>query len=246
MDKIKIKIVLLGHVPYSLRFDKIKEWDSKLFKVVDIGSYNITSGADLPSWAFSDNNIEKQLPVREMEDILLAITNVPIENNYYLRRFSNNRVCLTYKGITEILLFNNIPLENLVLRTLYSTSFVYKRYGNRIPQMSENIRYTHDETKGCIFDMNGVKTDVVYSLDRPQLCHSCVEILRSNEINRIDINIINNAQKELRKIRKAKYYQTFDWIKKRPIWALIISIIGAVCLGTISSVIATYIMKLCE
>jgi len=242
MDKIKIRVITLGHVPYSLNIDKIKKWDSELFEIVDTGSYIINSDSDLLGWSFSDDNIEKQLPNRGNEDVLLAITNVPIEDNYFARRLSDNKVCLTYKDMTEILMFNNIPLENLVLRTLYAISFVYRRYENRIPPISEKgVHFTHDETKGCIFDMCGIKTDIVYSLDRPKLCHNCVGNLTSN---RIDTNIVNCVQNELKKIRKAKYYRIFDWIKKRPIGALIISIIGGIFLGIISSILATYIIEI--
>ena len=114
-------------------------------------------------------NIEKQLPQRDNADLLLAVTNVPLQDSYFARRFTDNRICMTYNSMTEILKLDNIPLENLMLRVLYSISFVYKRYGNRIPSMTEQTNFTHDETRGCIFDMNGNKTDVIYSLNKPQI-----------------------------------------------------------------------------
>jgi hypothetical protein len=145
MSKIKIRIVVLGHLPHSLKLEKVLKWKSELFEInQDVGSYGIFSDSDLPDWGFSDENIEKQLPQKETEDIMLAVTNVPIEYRYFARRFSNNRICLTYNTMTEILMFDNIPLENLLLRVLYSVSFVFKRYGNRIPLMSETTNFTHD------------------------------------------------------------------------------------------------------
>jgi hypothetical protein len=145
--------------------------------------------------------------------------------------------------MTEILKFDNIPLENLLLRVLYSIAFVYKRYGNRMPQMTEHTNFTHDETRGCIFDMNGIKTDVVYSLNSPQLCHSCVEILTTTPKYKIEKEVIDKVQSELKKIKKGRYYQLTDFVKRRPILAIIISSLVAIILGVIGSTIATIIWE---
>lgn len=47
---------------------------------------------------------------------MIVITNVPLEGNYFARRFSDNRVCLTYYEMVDILTIYNISLENLILR----------------------------------------------------------------------------------------------------------------------------------
>ncbi len=177
---IKIKIVILGHIPYSIDKNKILKWKSNLFEILKpINSVTINGNSDGKSWEFTDDNIEKQLPLRDEADILLAVTNIPLQSNYFVRRFSDNRVCMTFDTIVEILIKKNIPLENLILRTLYSNSLVYIRFGNRIPLMSENIKFTHDETRGCIFDMNGSKTNIVYSLNGLKICDLCVKSLKS-------------------------------------------------------------------
>lgn len=244
MSKVRIKIVLLGHLPHSIDIDKIDKWKSDLFEIITpINSYTIIGNSDGAYWEFSDENIETQLPSRDGADLLLAVTNVPLQNNFFARRFTDNRVCMTYNSMTEILRFDNIPLENLLLRVLYSMSFVYKRYGNKMPLNSEVTNFTHDETRGCIFDMNGVKTDVVYSLNIPQLCHSCVEILTSNQGTRIEKNLVDTVQQELKKIKKARYYRIADFVKRRPILTIIISSVVAVLLGAVGSIIATLIWE---
>lgn len=242
MSKVKIKIVILGHLPYSLNIDRIKKWKSELFEIVEpINSVSIVGNSDGPNWEFTDENIEDQLPERDESDVLLAITNVQIEANYFARRFSDNRVCMTYGNMTEILKFDNIPFENLLLRVLYSVSFVYKRYGNRIPEMSEFTNFTHDETRGCIFDMNGIKTDVVHSLSKPHLCSPCVTVLTTNPKYKIEIEIIHAVQKELKRIKKPLYYRLADFVKSNPIIALIISSFFGIILGTIGSILANLI-----
>lgn len=244
MGKVKIRISVLGHLPYFIDQKKIKKWESELFELVqEIGIYAIVENSDGDNWEFSDRNITSQLPKREDEDILILLLNVPLQDNYFARRFTDNRVCVTYNEMTEILRFNNIPLENLLFRVLYSVSFVYRRYGDRLPSIDEPTNFSHDETRGGIFDMNGIKSDIIYSLNKPQLCHSCVEVLTGNKNHRIDINLINKVQKELKRIRKTRYYQILDFIKKYPVLSIIISSAIAVVLGIIGSIIASIIWE---
>ncbi len=117
--------------------------------------------------------LENELPNDFNADIFIGITYVPIEDNYYARRLSNNRVVFSYFEMAEIISNKNLPLENLLLRMLYSYSLIYMRYGNRMPLQSENTNFAHDDTRGCIYDMNGIKSDVVYSLDKPIICDEC-------------------------------------------------------------------------
>jgi hypothetical protein len=243
--KVKIKLVFLGNIPHLLNVQKINKWDSELFEIIKVDYINIVGDSDGDEWEFRDENIISQLPNRGDADILVAVTNVPIQNNYFARLFTDNRGCITYHNMTEILKDENIPLENLLLRVLYSVSFVYRRFGNRVPLYNENAHYTHDETRGCIFDMNGVKTDVIYSMNKPQLCNSCIDALTNNPIgpNRIDRILINKVQSELKKIKKDHYYQITDLIKKHPIWAIIISSFTAIILGIIGSIIGAIIYE---
>jgi len=241
MPKVTIKLIFLGQLPYHIDTNKIINWKSDLFQIVaPIDSHPITENSDLPDWAFSDESIARQLPNDFDENVLIAVTKVPIEQNYFARRYIGNRVCLSYYEMAEILSSEDIPLENLILRVMYSLSFVYKRYGNRIPLMNENTNFTHDATRGCIFDMNGIKTDVIYSLNRPQLCPSCVETLTHNHIQ---TNLIDKVQKELKDIKKGLFYDITNFVKRHPIWSIIISSITAIILGIIGSLIASFIYE---
>lgn len=245
MNRLKIKIVILGYLPFSINLKKVYKWKSELFEILPSKeSEPITSNSDGRSWFFLDQNIEKQLPSRDNADILIAVTNVPLQENYFARSFSDNRVCMTYDSITEILENYNIPLENLILRRLYTTSILYKRHGNRIPLMTELVNDYHDETRKCLFDMNGgKKSDIIFSLDRPQLCPSCVNILTNCPTDRIDKKQIDSVQRELKKIKKGLYYKITDLIKQRPILSIAISSLIAIILGAVGSIIATLIWE---
>ena len=244
MSKVKIRLIILGHVPYSLDIKKIQNWDTDLFEIVgSINSLNISGNSDGAEWEFLDKTINSQLPSRNNEDILIAVTNVPLENKYFVRRFSNNRICMTFNTMTEILKYDNIPLENLLLRILYTSSIIFKRFNGEIPLSFAHIDFIHDETKGCLFDMNGIKSDVIYSLNKPQLCHSCVEALINGNANRIESDLIDKVQKEIKKIKKSVYFQLADFVKNYPIFSIIISSIFAIFLGITGSISASFIWE---
>ncbi len=114
--KIKIKIIVLGNLPFELNLKKIENWESKLFEISKSEKYSLNSDSDGDSWEYTDSNISKTIPDRFNEDILFAITNVPLESNYYSRRLSENRICITTHEMSDILKESNIPIENLLDR----------------------------------------------------------------------------------------------------------------------------------
>jgi hypothetical protein len=145
---------------------------------------------------------------------------------------------LTFHQIKEYLLAENIPLENVIIRALYAYTLLYKKSCNRIPNYDEATKYTHDETRGCIFDMNGIKSDLVESCISPVVCEDCQERLRTE---RVSSEIISTTQEEIKRIKKDLYYRAIDFIKHRPVWALIFSSLFAVLLGIAGTLVASYI-----
>ena len=170
MSKVRIKLVSIGHLPLDLQLQKIKRWESKTFEVVEeIDNYSLRCDSDGYGWEFSDIAVKGQLPCQFNADFLIAIVNVPIENNWYTRRLGDNQVVFTFYQIKEILEHHNIPLENVIYRLLYAYTLLFRRASNRIPNYDEAPGFTHDETRGCLFDMNGIKTDLVASCHNPQI-----------------------------------------------------------------------------
>lgn len=241
MPKTKITVATVGHMPADFNRQKIKEWGSSVFEIVDgIESYSLTCDSDGHDWEFTDVALENVLPKNFNGELLIAIVNVPIELNWYSRRLSENRVVFSFHEIKEILRFSNIPLENVIYRLLYAYTLLYKRSGNRIPINAENTNFTHDETRGCLFDMNGIKTDVVYSCHNPVICPDCVERLRREKVSD---ETIAKCQSEIRRIRKALFYRITDFIKQHPLWSLAISAATAIILGALGSVLGSYVYE---
>jgi len=241
MSKVKIKLVSIGHLPLEFQQKKIKKWKSETFEIVeDIDNYSLRCDSDGYDWAFSDSAVSGQLPKEFNADFMIAIVNVPIEDNWYSRRLGNNQVVFTFHEIKDILEHYNIPLENVIYRLLYAYTLLYRRAGNRIPDFGEAPGFTHDETRGCLFDMNGIKTDLVASCHLPQICDECQERLKQE---RVSISDIDNTQNDIKRIKRELYYRIIGHVKKHPVAALIISSIFALSLGVTGSVIGSFIYE---
>jgi len=241
MDKTKISIAVIGYMPADFDLRKISEWNSDVFSISgDIQSYTLNRDSDGIDWEFTDSSLEEILPEQFGGDFLIALVNVPIQLNWYTRRLSENRLVFTFFEISEILSHSNIPLENIVYRLLYAYTLTYKRCGNKIPMAREITNFTHDETRGCLFDMNGIKSDIIHSCHDPIICPHCVENLKKE---RVSNEIISKVQKEIKNIKKPLFFQIAEFVKKHPLWSLLISAVTAIVLGAIGSYIATVIYE---
>lgn len=242
MPKLKITLATVGHMPANFNKEKIKEWKSSIFEIdSEIESYTLTTDSDGPNWEYTDKSLETILPKSFSSNFLIAIVNVPLELNWYSRRLTSNRVVFSFHEIKEFLKASNIPLENAIFRLLYAYTLLYLRSGNQIPTGLAITNFTHDETRGCLFDMNGLKSDIVYSLNKPRICPECTERLLRE---RTSHETIEKCQEEIKKIQKPLFYQTADYIKEHPIISLTISASVAIILGVISSIFGSYLWEL--
>lgn len=239
MEKVKIKLVTIGHLPLHLNLKQVSACNSEVFELVGgVDNFDLRCDSDGPSWEFSDELLREQLPAHTGADFLLAIVSVPIESNWYSRRLGNNQIVFTFSQIREFLAWENIPLENAILRVLYAYTLLYRRSGNRVPGFGEAPSFTHDETRGCLFDMNGIKSDLVESCNKPVVCDECEERLRNE---RVSNQTIKTVQKEIKKIRKHLYYRAFDFVKAKPVITLVISSVFAIVLGVAGSLTASFV-----
>ena len=233
MSKVKIKLVSLGSRPFHLDLKRIENWSSSVFELDEsIENFAIRCDSDGHGWDFSDELLKLQLPEKFDADFMVAIVNVPIELNWYSRRLGDNKLVFTFHEIKEYLKAENIPLENAIFRVLYAYTLLYKRSGDKIPSIGEGPGFTHDETRGCLFDMNGIKADLIESCDNPTICDECQERLKKEKVS---IELIESTLLEIKKIRKDLYYRALDFVKIRPLWALLISSIFAIILAVLSS-----------
>jgi len=222
---------------------KILNWKSSVFSIVgEIENYSLNVESDGENWEFTDSNLESVLPQKFSGEFLIAIVNVRLEGNWYSRRLKNNRVVFTAHEIKDILQFFSIPFENAIYRLLYAYTLYFRRNGNTIPLLNEkSTGFTHDETRGCLFDMNGIKTDIHHSCDNPIICSGCIEGLKKD---RVSTEIITTVQKEIKNIRKPLFYRMLSFVKMHPILSLSISLFTALLVGVFGSLIASYLFEL--
>ena len=241
MKKITVQVITLGHMPIGFNTTKIEKWKSDIFEISqNIENYSMNNNSDSLYWAYSDELLSNELPKNINTDILIAIANVPLDDNWYSRRIESNKIVLTLHEMKEILSDKNIPIENLVLYLIYAYTLAFIKYENKLPHNGGAFDIIHDETRGCLFDMHGIKTDVIYSCNKPIICSSCIEKLKSGKVSNETVKIANE---EIKKIKKDLFYQLADFIKIHPIWSLIISGATAVVLGTLGSILGSLIYE---
>lgn len=233
MEKIKVHIGIIGHIPVKLNQRRIKRWKSELFEVVKVDEYKISSKrSNTRDCGYTDSLLNGELPKRGSEDIFIGITNIRIKNNYITRRLKDNRIIVSLSEIHEDIRKDNIPIENLILKTIYSSALVFCIEQNIQSTQKGRLELLHDNTRGCIFDMTGDKSDVIYSLDKPQLCTDCIKHL---EDSKVPSNTIATVNKELKRIKKRQYYVINSWFKRRPIISFITTIVMSVMIGMFGS-----------
>ncbi|GEM_PF-613293 len=241
VSKPTIQIAIIGHQPPDFDARELASWRSDVFAVSpNIESFQLNEDAEGEDWEFTDAQFEAIVRRDPTCDFLIVFVTVKLEKNWYLRRLSDNRAVFTFYEMDQIVRHHRLPLKNLALRVLYAAVLVFKRYRNRIPLASENTNYAHDETRGCLFDMNANKMDVVHSLHRPCVCERCCSQLKQAQVSNEFIEIVN---KELRRVQKPLVDRLGDFVRAHTVISIILSLISALILGIAASLIATWLYE---
>jgi len=258
-DKIKIKIGIIGYLPFDFNEKRIENLKSPEFEI--IGSITklkrFNREADIPIgeilivnnekknnlFGYSDVVLEEELIKNSNgADFYIWITYVPLQDNYFVRRLNSNVVVLSYFQMYDLLKTELIPVESLLLRTIYRHIIIYWKYEKIIPSHKNELKLSliHDDTRGCMFDACGNKADVLFFLNEPDICDECVRKIEDLGTFRVGDNHISQIKKEFSKIKKGRYYKIIAFVKANPI----ISIILSALFGLILDLIATWIYNI--
>ncbi|MCW0392848.1 hypothetical protein [Xanthomonas sacchari] len=241
MIKPIIQIAFIGHQPPDFDVREISSWRSDAFEINrSIESFQLNEDADGEDWEFTDSQFETILRRDPKCSFLIAFVTVKLENNWYLRRLSDNRAVFTFYEMDQIARHHRLPLKNLALRVLYAATLVFKRYGDRIPLPSENTRYAHDETRGCLFDMNANKMDVVHSLHRPCVCEICCSQLKQANVSN---ELLESVKKEILRIQKPLADRIVEFVRAHTVASIVASLLSALLLGIVASLIASWLYE---
>jgi hypothetical protein len=159
MDKVRIKLSRIGTLHPEVNLSRLSRRRSKLFRLSrDISTFSLPHSADGDDWEFMDDQMAETVPKKFPEDVLFAITSASLEGNYYMRRLSRNRVCISLFEISEILSKEDIPLENYILKCIYEVLIMHIASHNNNDSLPESeYSYTHDDTQGCLFDTTKIR-----------------------------------------------------------------------------------------
>ena len=249
-EKVNVRVVPTGSVFYELDLKRIRKWNSELFKIECIENRSVLPRkSDLKDddlWGYSDYLLEKSLPVFKPSevnqlDLTIFILDAPIEDDYLIRIIGNNRIVLTYYDARDFLLKENIPLENYLISNIYTYVLLLLakvRSGQEAvltPDDEDDI--THDYREGCIYDFCGTKEDIVFSCVKPIICNECTEYLERNGISTEEIN---QAKKELKRLKRTFYYSIVHAMKKHPVWTFILSCWLAIFMSLVANCFTNY------
>ncbi len=239
MNKVRIKLLFLGHPRHVINKNKLSSFSSKYFEVTSVESVENLPKANKNDGyldvEYSVDEVSEIIPDTKNADITFAVMNYRYDDNFYLHRLNSSAVCLSIAGIDQLLLNNNISIENFILKNIYEVAVLFKI----LPSVCSNEAYqiVHDDTRGCLFDMNGDKFDVIYNTETPQICNSCKSFINSKSLPE---GYISALEKELKKIKKPLISRVELFIKKYPLFSVGFTLISSFIINILASLFLEY------
>jgi len=232
MHPLKVTIVSLGSLKYPVSMSYLEGWKSRIINLSHGASVGHLPDAEGENWEYTCDQLRSLVHADSNANFTVALISAPLEDNYYMRRLGDKVAVLSLFEMAEIVRFSDFTIENYILRNIYELAVLYAANGALIP--SDAHSWAHDDVRGCLFDMNANKSDIVFSLHQPKLCDACKARALSKQV---DSGFLPALTKELQKIKKALYFRMAEWVKAHPILALIVTALFAILLNLVASII---------
>ena len=232
MHRLKISLVSLGSLKYPVDIAFLEGWKSQLVTIQHGASIGHLPNAEGSNWDYTRDQLSALIQADSDASFTLALINAPLEDNYYMRRLGGKVAVLSLFEMAEIVRFSDFTIENYILRNIYELIVLYAANGALIPVDAHS--WTHDDVRGCLFDMNANKSDIVFSMHQPTLCNSCRARVLSKQVNS---GFLPALDEELLMVKKALYFRMTEWVKTHPLYALAITAFSAVTLNLVASII---------
>lgn len=238
-----VKLIIVGHADRVVNFDLIKKYKSKFFKFSDIERIN-----NLPNpkkddgyldIVYTKEEIQSIMKDIEFDGICLAIMNYGFDDNFYMHRVGANKVCISVYGLENILSQKTISIENFIIKNTYEV-FIFYTILKNLTKHNEVYTFVHNDTRGCLFDMNGDRRDIVYNTEKPIICDECKGKISKKSIPK---NFLEDIQKELFKIDKPFIKKIENFIAKYPLFSVATTFIFSTIINLFSNWIWDFIIK---
>jgi hypothetical protein len=234
--KMKIALIKVGQVEYFANYNKILKWKSEIFNVGTIQRVEYAPESDVND-CFLDNKytqkgLKEHVTCPSDYDLAIAITSYRFDDNFYIHRLSNNCAVLSLYGISEILNQAGISMENFILKQIYEVCALMSLVTD--VSSSEVYNFVHLDTRGCLFDMNGDRRDILRNTEQPTICTSCKSKFGSKQLEQ---KFLVTLEKELMKLKKPLLQRIENCIKKYPLLSILTTTLIAIFINLVSNLI---------
>lgn len=233
MHPINVTIVSLGNLKYPVNMSYLEGWKSQIIKVSHGASVGHLPDAEGDNWEYTCDQLSSIVHADSNASFTVALISAPLEDNYYMRRLGDKVAVLSLFEMAEIVRFSDFTIESYILRNIYELAVLYAANSTSLLPLDSHS-WAHDDVRGCLFDMNANKSDIVFSLHQPKLCDACKTRVLSRQVDSVFLPALSE---ELQKIQKALYFRISEWIKRNPLLALSVAALSAISLNIIASII---------
>jgi hypothetical protein len=245
MEKVRIKVKVLGGLKHRVDFSKIKNWSSKFFEIIDpieqISNIpnSVTEDKKAEAFYYSDIQLKEIIGDTSCNQLTVALINQRLTENYYERSIGDNCYVLTLYETADIVLGNDFQLHDFIIQELYYTAAVYYRTKGNVPLYDNAL--THHDNQNCLFDFNDSKKDIGLSLGNARICDRCKVAF---DPSFVPDNFIQNIEDELKKIKKRKFFLLRDFIKKNPKLSMLIAVLTTFLINLVSNFVFQFLHDL--
>lgn len=232
---LKIKLIIVGHSDRVVNFDLIKKYKSKFFKFFDIERIDNLPNAKKDDGylniVYTKAEIQKVMNDIQFDGLCIAVMNYSFDDNFYMHRVGDNKVCISVFELENILNAKKISIENFIIKNIYEI-FIYHKILKNFTDNKEVYKFIHSDTRGCLFDLNGDKRDIIYNTEKPIICDECKGKISKKSIPK---NFLEDIQKELLKIDKPFIKKIENFISKYPLFSVIVTFIFSTFINLFSN-----------
>jgi hypothetical protein len=239
MKIMKIRLIKIGQIRARVNYSVIAKWRSAFFEIGGVSEVlQIQVDYLNEGYVFPNARLNELLTHDPQFDFSVGIIDQPIEGNYYMHKLGAQSAVISLHEIKDILRLDNIPAEIFILRCIYEMVVFWHEGGGAVP---DNVYLIpHDETRGCLFDMNVLKSDIVFSTVRPTICSDCESRLSTKTLPPGFISLI---KKEIKKLDKKLYYRMLDFTKRHPLISILLTAAFAVMMNLLANFIYDVLKK---
>lgn len=240
MGKQKIKIIELGNLRKPLNRKWLGKHKSNLFEITE---YSQREFLPRPSGnygtldvVYSKNEITILLKDEKYDGIIVGIMNYGYDDNFYMHRIGDNSMVVSIYGLRKILADEEICVENFILKNIYEAVAFYNIFGGLTNDGVYGM--VHQDTRGCLFDLNGDRQDVIYNTEKAIVCEECKGRLKSSSL---PDGFVHLLERGLTQIDKPLIKRVEVFIRRYPLVSFLGAILGATAINTASNFIYDWI-----